>query len=67
MKNLTFPEPKKPVIIVAGIRLSGGICVKTSEPSLCGGEAVVAATENLLEARLGLETSLWRNEEVEVE
>lgn len=59
MHARTFPEPRNPVIMVAGTRLSGGILVETSEPSLCG--VVVAeaeaATVNRREQPLGLEKS----------
>ena len=52
-KNVTFPEPKNPVMMVAGIRSSGGIFVSTSEPSLC---VVWAATaENRRRSLWGLE------------
>lgn len=36
--NVVFPDPKNPVIIVAGTRLSGGILVVTS--SVSGSAAV---------------------------
>ena len=49
-----MPEPKKPVIMVAGMRLSGGILVETSESSLCGVVVAVADTENRRQ-RLALE------------
>lgn len=45
-KEDTLPEPRKPVMIVAGMRLSGGIMVETSEPSVWGGDVVVEATVN---------------------
>ena len=68
-KARTFPEPKNPVIIVAGIRLSGGIFVDTSELSSCDVGAVAeeaAAAANLLtEPFVGLATSLaGRNDDV---
>lgn len=33
-RSKTFPDPRNPVIIVAGMRLSGGILVRTSAVSL---------------------------------
>lgn len=41
-------------MIVAGMRLSGGIMVETSEPSVWGGDVVVAATLNRRGRLLGL-------------
>lgn len=46
-KGSTFPEPKNPVIMVAGIRLSGGILVETSEVSPWDVGAAVDETVNL--------------------
>lgn len=43
----TFPDPKNPVIIVAGIRLSGGILVVKSESSLWGAAVVEEAAETV--------------------
>jgi hypothetical protein len=62
--NRTFPEPRNPVIIVAGIRSSGGIFVETSEPSLCGVVVAVAAIVNRREPPLGLAIILERNDDV---
>lgn len=56
--NYTFPEPKNPVIIVAGILSSGGILVKTSESSLCGVDVVDAEAVNLQEKGFGFEAQL---------
>jgi len=39
-----LPEPRKPVMMVAGMRLSGGMTVEASDSSDWGGAAVVAAT-----------------------
>lgn len=33
IRGFTFPEPRNPVMMVAGMRSSGGIFVRTSEPS----------------------------------
>lgn len=55
----TLPEPRNPVIIVAGIRLSGGILVVvTSESSVCGGAdaEAEAETEENFRSRLELTT-----------
>ena len=54
----TLPEPRNPVIIVAGIRLSGGILVVTSESSVCvGADAEAEAeTEENFRSRLELTT-----------
>jgi len=41
----TLPEPKKPVIIVAEMRLSGGILVVKPESSVWGAEEVVSMEE----------------------
>ena len=53
-----MPEPRNPVIIVAGIRLSGGILVVTSESSVCGGAdaEAEAETEENFRSRLELTT-----------
>ena len=53
----TFPEPKKPVIMVAGILLSGGIFVVTSELSLWDVVAAEEATVSLREPLFGLRKS----------
>jgi hypothetical protein len=63
LSNVVFPEPKKPVIMVAGILSSGGILVVTSEPSLCDVVVAVAATVKLRELLLGLEKSTATNRE----
>lgn len=48
----TFPEPKKPVIMVAGILLSGGILVTTPESSVSAAEVAAEAAVNPRQNRL---------------
>lgn len=57
MNSSTFPEPRKPVITVAGILSSGGSLVETSELSACAG---AAAAVNLRENRFDLGISMER-------